>query len=142
MGTAYVVSCLLVLILSLQVKHELSPAKAPVIPVASIVSQSFYEGDKVTKVVKIPVKLKNKTVEALTVKYVITDITAVMGKDYTANATGLISFPIGSNSADILVTVNGDEVIGPNKDFKIVISEFSHGAIEKSEAVITIKNDD
>lgn len=130
------------LIVALQAKHSLEPAKAPPIPVVSIVSQSFYEGDKAIKIVKIPVKLKNKAAEALTVKYVITDITAVMGKDYTANTSGILSFPVGSKTADILLTVIGNELPAPDKEIKISLSDFSNGVIDKNEAVVTIRNDD
>jgi len=130
------------LIVALQNKHSLEPAKAPPVPVVSVVSQSFYEGDKVTKIVTIPVKLKQPAPEIVTVKYTVTDISAVMGKDYTANASGLISFPVGSKSAGIVITVVGDEVAGPDKSFKITLSDPQHGVIDKSEAVIVIKNDD
>jgi chitinase len=141
MATAVFVA-VFALVTIFRTSNSATSPKVPAIPVLSIVSQSFYEGDKAAKVVPISVRLRQTSSDVVTVKYTITDISAVMGKDYTANASGLISFPVGTKSADIVITVTGDELASADKSFKITLSDSQHSVIDKCEAVIIIKNDD
>jgi Calx-beta domain len=68
--------------------------------------------------------------------------TATAGTDYVAVPLTTVSFPIGSLTQTVNVTINGDVTIEPNETFNMVLSNPTVGTIGTGTGVVTIVNDD
>ncbi|PYS63737.1 MAG: hypothetical protein DMF74_09040 [Acidobacteria bacterium] len=100
------------------------------------------EGNSGTKTFSFPVNLSNPSVQTLTVDYTTADGTATAGSDYVATS-GTLTFPPGTTTTSINVTINGDSVLEPDETFFIRLSNATNASfISVSQATITIANDD
>lgn len=66
---------------------------------------------------------------------------AESGQDFEGQ-TGKLTFPVGSLTADISVTIIDDVISEPNEKFQVVLSNPVYGKLLNSTAIITIENDD
>ena len=102
------------------------------------------EGNAGTKVFNIPVTLSNASGQTVTVSYATADstpVSAVAGTDYVSNS-GTLTFPPGTTSAQINVTVNGDTTVEPDETFLIKLSNPVNVNLFTSQVPVTIANDD
>jgi len=111
-----------------------------ILPIVSIAAKSFTEGNT-TNTVKIPVTLNKAGTSVVTVKYTTSDVTTTAGTDYTA-ATGTLTFPAGTTSQDISVSIKGDTTVEGNETFKITLTEPAGATLGAASAIITLTNDD
>jgi sugar lactone lactonase YvrE len=103
---------------------------------------SLTEGNSGTKVFSFPVTLSNASVETVTVDYTTADNTAIAGSDYVATS-GTLTFPPGSVSNTINVTVNGDTTIEPDETFFVRLSNATNVSfLLVTQATGNIVNDD
>jgi hypothetical protein len=102
---------------------------------------SFSAAETGTNVVLTIVQTGN-TNATVSVDYVMTDITATDGADYT-NSTGTLDFGPGTNSLTITVPVINDSAIENNETFRVSLTNISSGILlTHSNAVVSILEDD
>jgi Calx-beta domain len=93
------------------------------------------------------VTLSAQAIDPVTVSYKTADGTAKTGQfitnpDYVPT-NGTLTFPVGSSSKTITVSVIGDKIKEPNESFFVNLSNLSPNAyFGDSQAVGTIQNDD
>ncbi|MGI9597580.1 MAG: Calx-beta domain-containing protein, partial [Acidimicrobiales bacterium] len=107
--------------------------------------QTIVEGDSPTTVqVSVPLTLSQPAVAPITVLVDTVDGSAVSADgDYVAVTSQLVTFPIGSSSQSVLVTVNGDDDVEPDETFSVVASSPSAGlTLADTTGVVTIQTDD
>jgi Calx-beta domain len=89
-----------------------------------------------------PVTLSNPSVQTLTVDYTTADNTATAGSDYVATS-GTLTFPPGSTTQNISVTVNGDTAVEPDESFFLRLSNATNASfISTTQSTVTLVNDD
>jgi hypothetical protein len=78
-----------------------------------------------------------------TVNYSTSDITAIAGRDYTAES-GQLTFNSGESSKTITIPLTAEPVGEPTRQFRVTLSNPSGGAIigSNSSAVVSILNQD
>ena len=79
------------------------------------------EGNAGTQIFTIPVTLSNASVQTVSIDYATADGTANAGSDYVATS-GTLTFPPGTTSGQINVTVNGDTTVEPDETFQLKLS--------------------
>jgi len=95
-----------------------------------------------TTTFSFPVTLSAAALSPVTINYATANATAVAPGDYLAKS-GTLTFPTGSSSATINITVNGDKVKEPNETFLVKISNPSATAyLGDTQATGAILNDD
>jgi hypothetical protein len=102
------------------------------------------EGNAGTKIFNIPVTLSVASTQTVSVSYATADstpISAVAGTDYVSNS-GTLTFPPGTTSAQINVTVNGDTTVEPDETFLLKLSNPVNVNLFTSQVTVTIGNDD
>jgi sugar lactone lactonase YvrE len=101
------------------------------------------EGNSGTKVFSVPVTLSNPSVQTISVSYTTADGTATAGDDYVATS-GTLTFPPGTTSGQINITVNGDTTVEPDETFLVKLSNpvNAQSFLLGSQATVTIANDD
>jgi hypothetical protein len=99
------------------------------------------EGDARTTTADITVSLSAPTTETVTVAWATEDGSATAGSDYEA-ASGVVTFPAGSTSASVSVTVMGDTEIEPDESFYVNLSDPVNATIEDGQGRAQIDNDD
>lgn len=78
-------------------------------------------------------------VQPVSVVYTIVNGTAALGTDFTsAAASGTLTFPVGTNSRNIALTISNDAVDEIDETFTIVLSNPVDGTIITGEGTITI----
>ena len=93
------------------------------LPVLSIYSPSVTEGDSASVALHYTVTLSAASAGAVTVRYAEgTGGTATAGTDYTALASGTLTFAAGETSRTITVSVIGDTTDEPNETVVVVLS--------------------
>jgi hypothetical protein len=81
---------------------------------------------------------------AATVRYTVTGGSATPGLDYTAAATGILTFPAGVSSQSVPLTIVQDTVVEPPETLAVVLSDAT-GAMRlgsTASALLTIADDD
>jgi hypothetical protein len=106
------------------------------ISVADVVVDETFGGGTIT-VTMLPANAATVTVD-----YVISPDTATYNVDYSAAASGTLTFAPGSTSATVSFTVMNDTVAEPNETFIFRLSNSSAPTIIDDLAVVTIGNDD
>jgi hypothetical protein len=91
--------------------------------------------------VVFPVTLSAPSAQVVTVSYATADGTAMAGPDYFA-ASGTITFPPGSTTAEARVTVVQDGTDEPDETFTLTLSNPSGATIGDGSAVGTILDTD
>ena len=111
------------------------------LPSLSIGDISVSEGNTGTKVAALTVTLSAASASPVSVTYATANGTATAGTDYAA-VGGSVTFPAGTTSQTVNVTVNGDTTVEPNETFVVNLSAPSGATILDAQGVGTITNDD
>ena len=111
------------------------------LPALSINDVAVIEGNSGTVNARFTVTLSAASASTVTVNYATADATATAGSDYVARA-GTLSFPAGTTSQFIDVTVNGDTTVEPNETFLVNLTAPSGATLADGQGVGTILNDD
>jgi hypothetical protein len=100
------------------------------------------EGNAGTVTAAFTVRLSPPSTQQVTVQFATAAGTATAGTDYTS-ASGTVTFPAGTPTRTVNVSVIGDVLDEPNETFNLNLSSASSGAtIVDSQAVATIVDDD
>ncbi|HYW72638.1 MAG TPA: Calx-beta domain-containing protein [Pyrinomonadaceae bacterium] len=99
------------------------------------------EGNSGTKVFTIPATLSVASTQTISINYATADVTAIAGSDYVATS-GTLTFPPGTTTQNIVVTVNGDTTVEPDETFLLKMSNPVNISSFTSQATVTIANDD
>ena len=91
-------------------------------PGISIAPASASEGDSGSANMTFTVTLAKAVATSVTVNYATSDGTATAGQDYTAVNNGSVTIAAGDTTAELDVSVTGDETDEPNETFKVTIS--------------------
>jgi sugar lactone lactonase YvrE len=110
-------------------------------PYLSVNAPFEFEGNTGTTTFQVNVSLSNPTVQTVTVDYATSDGTALAGSDYVATS-GTLTFPSGTTTLPVSVTVNGDTVIEPDETFNITLSNAINVSFVSSQGTAIIRNDD
>jgi len=111
------------------------------VPTLSINNVSIVEGNSGQTVATFTVTLSSAGATTATVDYATADGTATAGTDYTATS-GRLTFPAGSTSQTIAVTVLGDSLYEANETFFVALTAPVNATIVASQGTGTIVNDD
>lgn len=79
--------------------------------------------------------------QVVTVSYSTADGTASAGSDYVS-ASGIVSFPIGTTTQSVTISVIGDAVVESNETFAINLSNSTNATIADAQGQATITDDD
>ena len=112
-----------------------------VVPTLSINDVSVTEGNSGTTAATFTVTLSAASTSPVTVTYATANGTATAGSDYTATG-GTVTFPAGSTTQTLTVTVNGDTTVEPNETFFVNLSGAAGATIAEAQGIGTITNDD
>ena len=125
-----------------------APASAPVITIPDDDQLSISVSDNLTIANEgvgthgITVNLSNASTDNVTVDYVTNNITA-SGADYSISGTGTLTFPAGTTSQPLTITVVDDVSNEGPETFELAISNATGGAtISDPSNTITILDDD
>ncbi|MBI2391069.1 MAG: hypothetical protein HYV09_15865 [Deltaproteobacteria bacterium] len=111
-------------------------------PTLSIDDVSVSEGNSGTATAKFTVTLSAASGLPVTVAFASADGTATTaGSDYVA-ASGTLTFPAGTTTQTIDVTVNGDVLNETNETFALNLSSPTNATLSKGVGTGTITNDD
>jgi hypothetical protein len=116
----------------------LPPARVPQL---SIADARVTEGNSGLSDASITVSLDGPADNDVTVDYSTADGTARAGSDY-AVASGTIVIPAGSTSRVIHVPIIGDTQVEPDETFHVTLSNPRNALLTRSDAVVTIVDDD
>ena len=111
------------------------------LPALSISDLTVPEGDSGTTAATFTVSLSAASAQTVTVNYATANGTATSGSDYLA-AAGTVTFPAGSTTQSVSVTINGDAAVEPNETFLVNLSGPTNATIADAQGVGTISNDD
>jgi exo-beta-1,3-glucanase (GH17 family) len=114
--------------------------QAVVIPTISIADKVFTEGNAIATV-KVPVTLSQASTQTVTVSYSTETILAVNNADYFL-PDGVLTFSPGTVTQNISFDIRGDYYQEPDDTFRIILSQPQNATFARSEAVITLVNDD
>jgi chitinase len=117
-------------------------AAASTLPNLSVANVSVVEGNAGTKAAAFTVTLSQASTLPITVGYTLADGTAVAGQDYTAAATGTLTFAPGETSKTIPVTILGDTTVETDETLTLTLGAPVNAPITTGTATMTITNDD
>jgi hypothetical protein len=110
-------------------------------PSLSIQDKSGKEGNSGTTTLLFTVKLSAASGQPVSVAYATADGTAMAASDYVA-ASGVLTFPPGTTSRTIPITVISDTVKESNETFFVDLRSPSKATIARRRGQGTISNDD
>jgi hypothetical protein len=110
-------------------------------PFLTIDDVSVNEGNAGTTNATLNAHLSFAAGQTVTVGFATANGTAAAGSDY-ASTSGVATFPLGSTTQPVTVTVNGDVLDEPNETFLVNLSGASGAVIADGQAVGTILDDD
>ncbi|WP_428381880.1 Calx-beta domain-containing protein [Nevskia ramosa] len=110
-------------------------------PSLSINDVSTTEGNAGTKTLAFTVSLSPAATGPVTVAYATANGTATAGSDYVA-ANGTLTFPTGTTTQTVNVTLNGDTTVEPDETLFVNLSAPSGATIADAQGQGTIVNDD
>ncbi len=111
------------------------------LPALSITDVSIPEGNAGASTATFTVSLSGASANTVTVNYATANSSATAGTDYVA-ASGTLTFPPGSTTQSVAVTVNGDTAVEPTETFFVNLSGATNATIADAQGVGTINNDD
>jgi hypothetical protein len=111
------------------------------LPSITIGDVSLNEGAAGARTASFMVSLSNGSGRSVSVSYNTSNGTASAGSDYVASS-GKLTFDPGQTSALVSVTVNGDLLNEDDETFLVNLLSAANGAIDDSQALGTIYNDD
>ena len=100
------------------------------------------EGHSGSTAFTFPVTLAAPSAESISVHARTRNGTAIAGSDYTAVVDTLVTFAPGQISRNVTVQVTGDPALESDETFVVFLVQATGAAIDRSEAVGTIKSDD
>jgi hypothetical protein len=109
-------------------------------PTLSVNDVSTTEGNTGAHSVQFVITLSGPAGRSIDVGYTTADGSAVTPSDYTA-ASGVVRIPPGATSAQVLVSVIGDQVVEGNETFEFRISSARY-ALTDGVGVATVVDDD
>gem|GEM_PF-1526292 len=113
-----------------------------VLPALSISNATVWEGNSGTTNALFTVTLNAASSEIVSVKFTTTDGSAAAPADYLARS-GLLTFPAGTTTQTITITVNGDIIDEPHENFFVDLSEPVNAALSVNKrGVCDIIDDD
>jgi hypothetical protein len=110
-------------------------------PAVSVSDATLSEGDSGATLLQFPVTLSIASGKTISINYATADVTAIAGSDYVATS-GTVTFPAGTTSKSITVTLNGDTTIEPDETFVVRLTNPVNASLAASEATGTILDDD
>ena len=110
-------------------------------PALKISDVTVVEGNSGTTNAVFTVTLTPASPVSVTVKYATANGTATAGSDYVAT-TGTLTFPAGTTTRTITVSVLGDTAVEPDETFVVNLSGATNATIADAQGVGTIANDD
>ncbi len=111
------------------------------VPALTVGDVSVTEGNNLTTTATFTVSLGAASGRTITVNYATADGTANAGSDYVASS-GTLTFPPGTTTRNVAVTINGDTTVEPDETFTLNLSGASNASIARATATGTILNDD
>ena len=112
------------------------------LPTISISNASVIEGGAGTQqTLTFNVALSTASTNIVQVNYSTADGSAKTGEDYEAKS-GTLSFPVGSTSQSLVVTILGDGTVEGNETFTVNLTNPVNATIADGQATGTISNDD
>lgn len=111
------------------------------LPSLSINDVSVTEGNAGTVTATLTVALSAASGQAVTVNYNTADGTAVAPADYVS-ASGTVTFPPGTNTQTLTITVNGDTTPEADETFTVNLSAAVNATVSDPSGTVTILNDD
>jgi hypothetical protein len=112
------------------------------LPSVSIDDQTGNEGDVGSAPQTFTAGLSNPSAFPVTVDFATADGTAIAATGDYAGASGTVTFPAGTITRPIAVTVNGDTAFELDETFYVGLSNAVGGSITDAQGVGTIVNDD
>ena len=110
-------------------------------PSLTIDDVAVAEGDATTSTATFTVTLGAASGQTVTVNYGTADGTAVVGVDYTA-AAGTLTFPPGTTTQTLAVTVLGDVLDEPNETFFVNLTNPVNAVLADAQGLGTILDND
>ena len=110
-------------------------------PTISIADLSIVEGNAGSSVAQFHVSLSNAAAVPVSVNYATSNGTASSPGDFTA-ASGTLTFPALTTSAQVIVFVGGDLQVEPDETFTVNLSNPVNSSLGRAQATGTIVNDD
>ena len=118
-------------------------AAAQTVPSLSINSPTVTEGDSGSVDLQFVVTLSPASVSAVTVAYADDGSgTATSGTDYTALASGTLTFGAGETTKTVTVAVQGDTLDEPGETVQVQLSAATEASIGTATGTGTITDDD
>ena len=110
-------------------------------PTLAIADASVAEGNSGTRIESLAVTLSAVSSRDITVAYTVSGIEATAGEDFVASS-GTLSFPAGTTSQAVSVSVNGDTLSEPDERIQVTLSTPVNATLADSSGVLTLTNDD
>jgi hypothetical protein len=110
-------------------------------PSLSISDVSVTEGNAGSAIATLNVTLSAPSSLTVTVNYATADGSATQPSDYTS-ASGTLTFPPGTTTLPVMVSVNGDTVPEPDETVFVNLTAPTNATISDGQGVITILNDE
>ena len=114
---------------------------APPIPSLAIADAAIVESDAGTSTATMEVSLSEASGNPVSVAWATADGTATAGVDYVA-ASGIVTFPAGTTTQPIVVTILGDARDEPNETVVVTLSNASGATLADPTGVLAIIDDD
>lgn len=111
------------------------------VPTLSINDISVAEGNSGTRPATFTVTLSTAATSPVSATYATANGTATAGSDYTATG-GSVTFPAGSSTQTLSVTVNGDTSVEPDETFTVNLGSPVGASLADAQGLGTITNDD
>jgi chitinase len=111
-------------------------------PTISVANRSIIEGNSGTKTALVTVRLSAPSAKTVSVRRSTADGTARAGSDYTGLASAPLSFSPGQTSKTVAVTIRGDVTREANETFLLRLASPTNVTVVRSQATVTITNDD
>jgi chitinase len=110
-------------------------------PSIAIDDASVFEGDSGTTTLDFLLTLSAASTQAVTVQYATQNHFASGGSDYLT-ASGTVTFPAGTTTQMISVTVKGDTLYEANEDLYVNLTNATNANIAQARGIGVIDNDD
>lgn len=110
-------------------------------PVLSLEDAAVSEGHEGTTAAVVTLALSYAWTQPVSVDYLTEDGTAAAGCDYRT-AFGTVTFAPGETTAEILVPIAGELVPEADETVRIRVDNVRQATLARTEALITIRNDD
>jgi hypothetical protein len=102
---------------------------------------SVPEGNSSTVTLNVPVVLFPPSSGTVTVNFATANLNATAGSDYVATS-GTLTFPPGSITQNVAITVNGDVAVEPDELISVNLSSPVGAALGLASAIGSIEDDD